>query len=175
MDDPGTIEAMIHFMYGFDYDSSRGGVSPMLFNARVYKIAEKYRIPQLKERAKAKFEDTVRTCWDMDDFPLVVREIYTGTISTDRGLRNVVAETANNHIKSLLRKDDVLSVLEECGGFSADVLQLLARGSGPTSTTKYNCPSCGNRWEGGLLEKNRSYYCLNCGSSRSNWSQYAVK
>ncbi|KAL2810604.1 hypothetical protein BJX63DRAFT_434120 [Aspergillus granulosus] len=40
-DDPRAIEAMIHFSYGFNYDSSgsgQGRTSPMLFNVKVYQI-----------------------------------------------------------------------------------------------------------------------------------------
>lgn len=50
---------MIHFMYGFEYDSSgsdHGRVSPMLFNVNVYQIADKYGVPKLKDRAKEKFK-----------------------------------------------------------------------------------------------------------------------
>ncbi|KAK2797610.1 hypothetical protein FQN50_009123 [Emmonsiellopsis sp. PD_5] len=88
-DDPRTIEAMIHFMYGSDYDSSgnsRGRISPMLFNARVYGVAEKYGVSRLKQEAKAKFEDAVRTCWDMDDFtPVIMEAPEEGTFPIDLG------------------------------------------------------------------------------------------
>lgn len=42
-DNPQAVEAMIHFMYGFDYDSSgsdHSRVSPMLFNVNVYQVCE---------------------------------------------------------------------------------------------------------------------------------------
>ncbi|OJD23475.1 hypothetical protein ACJ73_05172 [Blastomyces percursus] len=167
-DDPRTIEAMIHFMYGFDYDSSgnsRGRISPMLFNARVYGVAEKYGVSHLKQEAKAKFEDAVRTCWDMDDFPPVIMEVYTSTISTDRGLRDVLVDTAYTHVDSLLQKDPFLFILGACAGFSADVLQLLAR---KPSLTKYKCPNCSGTWEGNLPRANQSYSC-------SNWSKNTLR
>lgn len=172
-DDFNVIEVMICFMYEFDYDSSRERVSSMLFNVRVYEIAEKYRISQLKQRVKAKFENIMRTWWDMNDFSLVIRQIYTSTIFANRELRNVIVETANNHIKSLLWKNDILFVLEQCERFSADVFQFLTRDS--TSTTKYDCLNCVARWEEELLKENRFYYCLNCEYYQSNWTEYAVK
>ncbi|KKZ63347.1 hypothetical protein EMCG_02348 [[Emmonsia] crescens] len=173
-DDPRTIEAMIYFMYESDYDSSgnsQGRISPMLFNAKVYGVAEKYGVSRLKQEAKAKFEDAVRTCWDMDDFTPTIMEVYTSTISTDRGLRDVLVDTTSTHIKSLLQKGPFVLILEECAGFSADVIQLLARRL-PTRN-KYTCPSCRSKWEGKLPGASGKYHCLICGYAYSNWSQHA--
>ncbi|KGO37196.1 Uncharacterized protein PEX1_065780 [Penicillium expansum] len=78
-DDPRAIEAMIHFMYGIDYDSSGnelGRISPMIFNVRLYQVADKYFVPRLKQRAKEKFGQIARTCWEMDDFPVAIAEAY---------------------------------------------------------------------------------------------------
>ncbi|GBF63942.1 hypothetical protein TMEN_6610 [Trichophyton mentagrophytes] len=85
-DDPYIIEVIVRFIYKADYNgsgSSRGRISPILFNARMYEVAERYSIPHLKERAKGKFKDTVHTCWDMDDFSPAIIEVYTSTPSTD--------------------------------------------------------------------------------------------
>lgn len=115
-DDFRVVEAMLHFMYRFDYDGSgndQGRVSPMLFNVQVYGIADKYGILALKSVAKEKFDKAVRTCWDMDDFAHVITEIYSSTPSTDRGLRDTVVDVAHEHIRALLEKDDFRGVLEE--------------------------------------------------------------
>lgn len=128
-------------MYEADYDASgsnRARISPMLFNARMYEVGEKYSIPHLKNRAKGKFEDAVRTCWDMDDFSPAIVEVYTSTPSTDRGLRDIISKIAFENIKSLLKKHDFRSVLMEHAGFSADIVQLLANGS-----PKHRCANCG--------------------------------
>ncbi|KAM5432313.1 hypothetical protein McanMca71_007888 [Microsporum canis] len=147
-DDPATIEAMVRFMYEADYDgsgSNRGRISPMLFNARVYEVAEKYSILHLKERAKTKFKDAVRTCWDMDDFSPAIKEVYTNTPSIDRGLRDIISQTAFQNIESLLRKDDFQSVLVEYPGFSADVVRLQANSSHPppANPQRTRCNNCG--------------------------------
>lgn len=66
-------------MYGFEYDSSGsdlGRVSPMLFNIKVYQVADKFEVPQLKQKAKDKFETIARTCWEMDDYPIAISEAY---------------------------------------------------------------------------------------------------
>jgi speckle-type POZ protein len=56
---------MLHFMYLFDYDASgsdQAPVSPMIFNVKVYSIADKYDVPMLKSQAREKFEKVVKTC-----------------------------------------------------------------------------------------------------------------
>jgi hypothetical protein len=164
---------MLHFMYRFDYDGSgndQGRVSPMLFNVKVYGIADKYEIWALQLLAEKKFAKAVRTCWDMDDFAHVVSEIYSSTPSTDRGLRDIVVDIAHENIEALLEKDDFLGVLEGTAGFAADVTQLLAQKK-RLSNRKYKCPYCANEWEA-VLSSGRTYYCLLCGQARSDWQNH---
>ncbi|PYI17275.1 BTB/POZ domain protein [Aspergillus violaceofuscus CBS 115571] len=93
VDDPRAIEAMFHFMYGYRYDSSdsdQGRASPMLFAVKVYQVADKYQVPQLKDRAREKFKSIVETCWQTDDFPVAIEEAYKRTIKEDRSLRDIL-------------------------------------------------------------------------------------
>lgn len=170
-DDVSAVEAMLQFMYTFDYDASGGAEhssSPMVFNVRVYSIADKYDVPALKSQAKQKFETTVETCWDMDDFPYAVAQVYNSTPSVDRDLRKVVVDVACKHINELLLKQGFRDVLEETVGFASDIAQLLAK-----SQNKYRCPKCGRQWEA-ELPAGGSYYCIYCGGHYSNWASYIV-
>lgn len=127
-DDPRAVEAMINFMYGFAYDSSgseHGRVSPMLFNIKVYQIADKFDIPKLKEEAHGKFTRVIGKCWEMDDFPTAVEDAYRSTTSTDRGLRDSVVTVSVKHIDDLLANDSFNRVLSETTGFAADIVQRL--------------------------------------------------
>ncbi|PGH08560.1 hypothetical protein GX51_01079 [Blastomyces parvus] len=127
-DDPRTIEAMINFMYGFDYTNSYGGhISPMIVFAKLYAAAEFYGIPVLKEQVKTKFTAAARTDWDRDDFPGIIREISTTTLPTDPTLRTILAVTATEHITLLLQKDEFMHALERCGDFAADVVRCLVQ------------------------------------------------
>lgn len=176
-DDFRVVEAMLHFMYRFDYDGSgndQGRVSPMLFNVQVYGIADKYGILALKSVAKEKFDKAVRTCWDMDDFAHVITEIYSSTPPTDRGLRGIVVDVAHEHIRALLEKDDFRGVLEETAGFAADVTQLMAQEAISPTVRKYRCPNCANQWEAVLSSKS-TFFCLRCSSSRSDWDNHIIK
>lgn len=127
-DDVQVVEAMLHFLYRCDYDSSGNDqrpVSPMLFNIKVYTAADKYDIPPLKSCARKKFDKVVDTCWDMDDFAHAITLIYSSTPPTDRGLRDIVVDVAHEHLKELLKKDKFFRVLEETPGFAADIIHLM--------------------------------------------------
>lgn len=165
---------MIHFMYGFDYDSSGSDdsrTSPMLFNVKVYQIADKYVIPHLKQRAQEKFETIVATCWQMDDFPATIAEAYKCTLKTDRGLRDPLVKASTEHIKELQKNDGFQNVLENTVGFATELALNLAQRNVPNSGTKYRCPSCSAQW----ITSNKQQYCPGCGSSYSNWKPYIVR
>lgn len=164
-------------MYGFDYDSSgseHSRASPMLFNVKVYQIADKYVVPQLKQKAKEKFETIVQTCWKMDDFPVAIAEAYTCTPKTDRGLREPLVKISMDHMDELLKKDAFVDVLENTIGFSSDLATVLAKRKVVNPKAKgYRCPSCSSKWMVDTSNGQNVTYCIGCGNSHS-WSTYSV-
>lgn len=181
-DDSSAVEAMLQFMYSFDYDASGNAdssASPMVFNVKVYSVADKYDVPALKSQARQKFETTVETCWNMDDFPDAIVQVYNSTTSIDRGLRDVVVGIACKHIDGLLSKQGFRDVLEETLGFASDIAQFLAKGQKktdkkkPAGQKKYRCPGCNQQWEA-ILSAGSNYYCISCGGYRSDWPSYVV-
>ena len=104
-DDPATVERMITFLYTGDYDDSTDIAEEgeaetdaaqvfrvLMANARVYCIAEKYDMAGLKEMAKANFENVFQyNAFFCAKFRNTVATIFTGTPSTDTGLRDVVS------------------------------------------------------------------------------------
>ncbi|XP_014550388.1 hypothetical protein COCVIDRAFT_43068 [Bipolaris victoriae FI3] len=109
-DDVSTVEAMLRFLYSFDYDaggSAAGVASPMVFNVK-------------------KFKESVKTCWNMDDFPQAVAEVYGSTPPIDQGLRGMIVDVACERITELLQKQGFCDVLEETVGFASDLVQLQA-------------------------------------------------
>ncbi|KAL1847583.1 hypothetical protein Plec18170_008480 [Paecilomyces lecythidis] len=115
---------MLHFMYGIAYDSSgseQGRVSPMLFDIRVYQVADKFDAPKLKEEAKEKFKRAVNKCWDMDDFPIAIEEAYRITTPADRGLRDPLVTVSVDNIDCLLKHENFKRVLAQTTGFAADI------------------------------------------------------
>jgi speckle-type POZ protein len=138
----------------------------MLFHTKVYAVADKYCVPALKKQAKEKFESAVEACWDMDDFPHVVPEVYAASHTKDRNLRDVVVSISHEHIKDLLQKQNFLRVLENTPNFAADVTRRVA--GGPKWTHKYRCPNCNTIWEANLKSE-EEYYCIHCGEPTTDW------
>jgi hypothetical protein len=171
-DDPIAIEAMIHFMYGFDYDSSggdRGRVSPMLFNVKVYQVGDKYDVPKLKAQARQKFINAIEKCWEMDDFPVAIADTYTTTISTDRGLRDPLVSTVLNHIDVLLTNEDFVQVLRETIGFAADLVQSQKH---MVELKRYRCPDCSEKWA--VAGSVNVRYCPLCSYNTKKWAGHIV-
>lgn len=173
-DDPRVVEAMLQFMYMFEYNGSdQGRISPMLFNVRVYSLADKYGVSALKLRAKEKFEAAAKACWDLDDFPHVISEVYRSTPPTDRGLRDIVVRVAHEHIDVLSQKSSFRRALGETAGFAADVNHHLVRRQLP-DLKRYKCPSCGHTWQA-VLPCGGPYCCLHCGNRRSDWNDHVQR
>ncbi|KAL2861015.1 BTB/POZ domain-containing protein [Aspergillus lucknowensis] len=162
-DDPRALDAMIHFFYGFNYDSSgsdQGRTSPMLFNVKVYQIGDKYGIPNLKAPAKEKFSVAIKTYWDMDDVPAAIASAYSTTTPADRGHRDLLASISLEHINDLLKNDDFKQALGETLGFAANLVQ---RQDPPVSAITYHCPNCAMNW--GIQSSGKVQYCPLCSYS----------
>jgi hypothetical protein len=67
--------------------------SDLTLHSKVYTLAEKCWLDDLKEIARQKFEAGVSEDYALDDFVSAAREAYTGTIDTDRGLRDAITNT----------------------------------------------------------------------------------
>jgi len=176
-DDTSAVQAMLSFLYGFEYDASghdKSIFSPMVFNVKVHTIAEKYDIQPLIVQAKDKFEKAARACWDMDDFPQAISEIYTSTPFHNRELRDLVIGICAEHIDALLGKQAFLDTLGGGTDFAADLTRSMASTSSRKRMDKYKCPSCGKEWEAVLPFKG-SCYCMRCGNSRSDWKAYVLE
>ncbi|KAL8730526.1 MAG: hypothetical protein Q9166_003975 [cf. Caloplaca sp. 2 TL-2023] len=78
-------------------------VSALLNNVRVYALADKYDIQDLKVFAKSKFESrSSSAAWEDIDILAVLEEVYSTTPSADRGLRDIMAKTCSSHLKNII-------------------------------------------------------------------------
>jgi hypothetical protein len=65
----------------------------LTFHSKVYTLAEKCWIDDLKDAAIQKFSAAASQDWCLDGFVSAAREVYTGTVDTDRGLKDVIVNT----------------------------------------------------------------------------------
>ncbi|KAF5647368.1 hypothetical protein F25303_5234 [Fusarium sp. NRRL 25303] len=119
--DPSIVEAMLRFIYSFEYNNTYG-TSSMVFDAQMWQIADKYDIPALMAESKKKFEIAVTTGWSMDDFPMAITIVYESAFP---GLRDIVVVTASKNIDELLGKDGFLDLIRTTPHFTADLIPFL--------------------------------------------------
>lgn len=174
-DDPRAIEAMVHFMYGYDYDSSgsdHGRVSPLLFNIKVYQVADKYGVRALKQRAKQKFEETIEACWAMDDLPHAILDVYERTEKDDRNLKDIVLKVIRAHINILIEDSNFKQVLESNNGFAVDLARDLVKMQKDliNFNLKYGCPNCQRCWC--VENDNEPSRCPFCDAVRGSWDSW---
>ncbi|RGP78990.1 protein roadkill [Fusarium longipes] len=173
--DASVVEAMLRFMYSFDYDDDSDGSLNMVFNAQVYQIADKYDVQALKAQSKNKFEMAVTTGWNTEDFPLAVIVTYDTTPPEDRGLRDVVVEIARKNIDKLLGCDGFCELIRKTPDFSADLIPFLCTRPTENAMSRYRCPGCSKEFYGQFSEHTNAwghhfyYYCPYCGQHRADW------
>lgn len=139
-DDPTLLRQVLLACYTCSYDDTVGGDnnSELDNNARIYAMADKYDMPFLKKLATATFQARLDDN-DNDDgggpmltpgFRKAVRTIYTTTLSSDRGLRELLVPVVKRHRKALVRDAAFLDLIKSGfadGGFAEDVIVALAQ------------------------------------------------
>ncbi|KAF5989215.1 kelch repeat BTB domain-containing protein [Fusarium coicis] len=101
--------------------------SQLCLQAKVYALGEKYGIQGLKNVAKGAFESEIQSGnVGVDEFAEAVEEVYTSTVSEDRGLRDVVVRMIEQDI--LLLDHVVVREVMRATDFALDVLLYMSRG-----------------------------------------------
>ncbi|KAF5556556.1 kelch repeat BTB domain-containing protein [Fusarium mexicanum] len=101
--------------------------SQLSLHAKVYGLGEKYRIEGLKKEAQRKFESEIQSGnVGVDDFAEAVEEVYTSTVSDDRGLRDVVVKMIELDV--LLLDHAVVREVMRATEFALDVLLYMSQG-----------------------------------------------
>lgn len=96
-----------------------------MFHAKMYAIADKYGLPDLKGSAKETFERLVRGKWDSALFPKVASLVYELTPEGDRGLRDLLVQHLWANRATLLPKEDFQECILKYDELQKDVLKKL--------------------------------------------------
>lgn len=97
--------------------------SSLLFNAKVYIIADAYMIPELKDLAITKYKEGVETCWDTPEFSEAVKLLWENTVESDTLVRDAVVTAAASHKDRLLDRGDFVEFLSTHGDFGVALLK----------------------------------------------------
>lgn len=149
------VDHMLRFLYTSDYPANADSSQPLLVNAKVYALADKYQITALKDLAKDKFEAALSSGWDIIGFPEVIGMVYTTTLASDRALRDCLAPFLVKHKEDLRENEAFMGLVRgrlADGEFAVDVIDAWsglkasdAAGihllSGP-----FQCRHCNSKW-----------------------------
>ncbi|KAI1119089.1 BTB/POZ protein [Nemania sp. NC0429] len=153
-DDPKAVELMIQFFYHLDYKINAVGTasgdkkltpldketdplppcqssdvkvdSTLMIHAKVYALAQKYLIDDLKTIALRKFANYASRDWNRESFLDVAEAGYELTPESESGLRAAVVETFADH-PSLLGKQRMKDILMNADGLAYDLLAYISR------------------------------------------------
>jgi speckle-type POZ protein len=102
---------MLRYLYGFEYTDGVHFLE-IILNTRMYGLADKYEIPNLKGLATTKFELVARARWNSVEFPLSIKIIYKSTPLSDRDLWDIVTKLAVEHSMALFENNDTFLNME---------------------------------------------------------------
>jgi len=167
----GVVDSMIQFLYHRDYslstvDASEGNI---LGHAKVYVIADRYDIPDLKLAAMKKYQAVEPIEWNSTSFSASIQLVYESTLEPD-ALRAVIAKAAASHMKELVDRGEFVALCQGNGEVAFDILKASLRG-GETCVCgrkrpadagfhRHNC-----KWG---YDNNMQWYC-SCGRY-NDWS-----
>lgn len=148
-DDPALLREVLLACYTCGYDDTVGGDNKnnnkLDFNARMYAMADKYDIAFLKKLSTAMLQAQLDGPMITPRFLKAVRTIYTTTLSSDRGLRDLLVPVLKKHRSALSNDAGFLNLIKSGladGDFAADLTVALSQLPDPKPELVYFCPDC---------------------------------
>ncbi|MCJ1388001.1 hypothetical protein MMC18_000845 [Xylographa bjoerkii] len=144
-EDPALIEEMLLYLYNMQYPqtpSSLRKAKDMVLDAKMYGIADKYDLPDLKQKVLTAFEPLLALHRSDPLFTEAASHVYGMTIDSDRGLRDLVKAMVWGDRTVMLMRKDVQECIMHHDGFKDDVLQALfsdPNAIGPKKEKKERC------------------------------------
>jgi hypothetical protein len=100
-----------------------------LIHAQMYAMGEKYLTPDLKNHAKLSFSESIRYI-SVASLCEVITEVYASTPETDRGLRDIVLDTAIIHLREMMRNKELKKIaIEMVPQFGYELLERAFEGT----------------------------------------------
>lgn len=128
-DEDTLIEQMLLYLYTMKYPqtspSTNRTAQDMLIDARVYALADKYELVDLKTKAKRAFERLLAEHYDDALFRDAATLVYESTLQEDRGLREPLLDILWYNKATLLLKPGVQECIMAHEGFKNDVVESL--------------------------------------------------
>lgn len=152
-DDLEALLALLQYLYTYNYKTVSSNTEykvayEMRFQVKVYAIADKYDIPELKKLATNRFELTLskeHKGYESFMFYKVVRDVYTSTPDSDRGLRNLVLKACTKYHDDVLLEPRFVKMADQLPGFWKEYLREVLDYPQEEPGT-YRCSICSEMW-----------------------------
>ncbi|KAI4659343.1 uncharacterized protein J4E78_005770 [Alternaria triticimaculans] len=102
--------------------SLNGQADQLLLHSKIYEYADKYDVIGLKDLAIEKFSRSCKHFWDKDEFSIAAHHVFSTTVDTDKGLRDIVSATIGAHM-GLVKKPEVKVLMTEFNGLALGILE----------------------------------------------------
>lgn len=156
-DDPDALEAMLRFLYCFDYKYN--DVIRAITDERVHTVADKYDIKDLVKLSEQRFVENVEKAWRLDEFGKLIEEIYFKAADRDGKLTEALLGVAVKHAAALYQDDfggEFRRVIRSLPEFASDVNAKLATQASPQAHKDRHvhlaCPWCLSDWKSDVEE-----------------------
>ena len=100
-----------------------GKADQLLLHAKMYEYADKYDVVGLKDLAIEKFSRSCKHFWNRDEFSIAAHHVFSTTVDTDKGLRDIVSATISAHM-GLVKKPEVKVLMTEFNGLALGILEV---------------------------------------------------
>jgi hypothetical protein len=107
---------------------------PLIIDARVYILGDKYDILALKDVAARMYKDAVKDRWNSPTFATNAQLVYENTAIEEDKLRGIIVEVVRENLADLMIREDFLALLQRNAEMAKDILVAVGRG-GSGSTT----------------------------------------
>ena len=98
-----------------------GSSSQLLAHTKMYEMADKYEVVDLKELAKEKFSRGCKHFWNTSDFQIAADHAFSTTPDDDNGLRDLVSQTIAKHME-LAQAPEIRALLMQFNGLALGIL-----------------------------------------------------
>jgi len=148
-DDVETFDRMMTFFYRQDYGTSDGPDDTLPVHAKVYAIAEKHGVANLKELAKQYYIASLVRYWRVSDMARAIMVVNKSVPAQIDGLKQITAFTVAKHLARLIENNDIVGVLAANPDFSIRVTRAMnSMGVLPKLCADHNnvlpCLQCGH-------------------------------
>ncbi|KAH7381197.1 hypothetical protein DE146DRAFT_278733 [Phaeosphaeria sp. MPI-PUGE-AT-0046c] len=127
---------MFEYLYTGDYSDDLShdfeDDSALLKEPRVYALADRFLLGDLKALATAKLQKKLEELWTSQEFPDCIRQVYATTVESDRAMRSAVVEVAKEHVRELGTKVEFKDLIREGGDFAVEYFESVVFPAPPT-------------------------------------------